>query len=120
MNKELVIKSTLKELGVTPGMLGYRYIVDAISSIVDDQDKLRNILKGLFADIARKHNTTVSRVERAIRHSIEVSYVQAPLAVIDNIFGNTVPISRDKPTSKQYLATVSDYVRDVLAFEEGA
>ena len=117
-SKEQVIKRTLKELGVKPGVNGYKYLVEAIVAVHDDESRLRGLVKGLYTDIAHKYNVSATSVERAIRCSIEVSYTQAPLEAVANVFGNTLPPYKDKPANKQYIATVADYVRDIVRYEE--
>lgn len=113
-NKELLVKSTLKALGMRPTMHGYMYLVDVISAVVDDPHVLDGINKGMFSIIALRHNTNAKCVERCIRHAIADSYTSAPLDLIEDIFGNSVPPHKDKPTAKHYIAAVADYVRDQL------
>lgn len=113
-----IIKRTLKDLGVPPSMSGYGYLVDTVSEVIDDHTKLRGINYGLYVDLAKRNGVTPKAVERAIRHAIEVSYTTAPLNVVNNIFGNVVSPDKDKPTNKQYIATLADYVRDALRYEE--
>ena len=114
MSNILIIKRTLKEIGVSPSVKGYYYLVEAIDAVIDDRDKLTSICKGLYADIAIRYQTKYSAVERCIRDAITNSYTHAPLKDIERVFGNTLMPGRDVPTNKQYIATVADYIRDNL------
>lgn len=115
MGNTVIIKRTLKELGVTPSLKGYYYhLVDAIDAVIDDRNRLVNICKVLYVDIALKYQSTYAAVERGIRDAILKSYTYAPLEDIERVFGNILPPTRDVPTNKQYIATVADYIRDNL------
>lgn len=114
MSNILIIKRTLKELGVSPSLKGYYYLVDAVEATIVDRSKLTSICKGLYTDIAVNHQTKYSAVERCIRDAIVNSYTHAPLANIERVFCNTLLPGRDVPTNKQYIATVADYIRDNL------
>ena len=114
MGNITIIKRTLKEIGVSPSLKGYYYLVEAVDAVISDSNKLTNICKGLYADIARTYQTNYSAVERCIRDAIVNSYTHAPLDNIERVFGNTLLPGRDVPTNKQYIATVADYISDNL------
>lgn len=118
MNKEQRIKQTLITLGVRAASLGYVYLVDAVSAIVDNPHAIRGICKGVYADIANKYNVKYASVERCIRYAIEESYTTAPLEVIERIFGNSVPFNKTRPTARHYIAAVADHVRSEIAAAE--
>lgn len=110
--KEYAVKRTLKSLGANPAFAGYTYLVEAITIAIDKPEATRHIVNDIYSGIAERHNSPIYNVERCIRYSIETSYAAAPLKVINEVFGNTVSISKRRPTNKQYIATVADYLRD--------
>jgi two-component system response regulator (stage 0 sporulation protein A) len=115
MNKEQLIKQTLLTLGVRATSMGYIYLVDVISIIVDDPHAIRGICRGAYTTIADKYNVKYANVERCIRYAIEESYTTAPLDAIERIFGNSVPTNKDHPAARHYIAAVADLVRSEIA-----
>ena len=90
---------------------GYHYLRDAIIMAVDDMDVLNAITKVLYPTIAKMHQTTASRVERAIRHAIEVAWSRGKLDTLDELFGYTVSNGKGKPTNSEFIALIADTIR---------
>ena len=111
--KELKIYITkiLHELGIPSHIKGYQYIRDSIFMIYENPDLIGGITKELYPDIAKKYNTTMSRVERAIRHAIEVSWNRGDWDLMEDIFGHSVDIDKAKPTNSEFIVTVADKMR---------
>ena len=107
---ELEISNLLKTLGVSPHLLGYRYLRYAIQLQLLDDTYADSMTKRLYPSIAKKFNTAVTRAERAIRHAIEEGWLKANMDVIEDVFGNIVDYNRGKPTNTQYITTVADYL----------
>ena len=108
---ESMITNLLHTVGVPSHLKGYRYLKDAIKLVVDDLQLLSHITKELYPELASKFDTTVSRVERAIRHAIEVSWNRGNWDLMEEIFGNSVDIDRAKPTNSEFMVTVADKLR---------
>ncbi|MBR4617820.1 MAG: sporulation transcription factor Spo0A [Bacilli bacterium] len=115
-NLEKSITKILHELGVPSHIKGYQYIRDGIVMIYDSPGMVGGITKELYPDIAKKYDTTVSRVERAIRHAIEVSWNRGNWDLMEEIFGYSVDIDKAKPTNSEFIVTVADKLR--LEFHE--
>ena len=98
----------LHDLGMPSHIKGYQYIRDAIIMMYNDSSYIGGITKQLYPDIANKYDTTPSRVERAIRHAIEVSWTRGDYDLMDEIFGHSVDFDRAKPTNSEFLATLAD------------
>lgn len=114
--KSVAIRKTLDQIGVKHSLKGYRYIISAIEKGLDDRNKLNYITKVLYVEIARENDSTPSRVERAIRHAIEVAWCRGNARVINNIFGYTVSTEKCKPTNSEFIALVTDFV--AMNYEE--
>ena len=108
---ETKITSILHEIGVPAHIRGYHYMREAIIMAVDDLDVLNYITKELYPTIAKKCNTTPSRVERAIRHAIEVAWARGKVEIIDSMFGYTINNHKGKPTNSEFIALISDRLR---------
>lgn len=108
---EAKVTNIMHEIGVPAHIKGYHYLRDAILMVVDNMDLLGAVTKELYPNIAEKHNTTPSRVERAIRHAIEVAWTRGKLDTIDKIFGYTVSTNRGKPTNSEFIAMIADKLR---------
>ena len=104
------ISKLLHDLGMPSHIKGYQYIRDAIILIHDDPKHFSRITKQLYPTIAQKYDTTSSRVERAIRHAIEVSWCRGDYDLMDEIFGHSVDFDRAKPTNSEFLATLADKI----------
>lgn len=110
-NLEISITRMLHELGMPAHIKGYQYIRDGILMIYNNPDIIGGITKELYPDVASKYNTTVSRVERAIRHAIEVSWNRGNWDLMEEIFGHSVDIDKAKPTNSEFIVTIADKLR---------
>ena len=112
-NKSLQEKVTeiIHEVGVPAHIKGYQYLREAIIMSVEDMDMLNSITKILYPSIAKKFATTPSRVERAIRHAIEVAWSRGRMDTIDEMFGYTINCRKGKPTNSEFIALVTDRIR---------
>jgi two-component system response regulator (stage 0 sporulation protein A) len=110
-NLDTCITSIIHEIGVPAHIKGYLYLREAISMVYNDIELLGSITKVLYPDIAKKFNTTASRVERAIRHAIEVAWSRGNIDSISSLFGYTVSMSKAKPTNSEFIAMVADKLR---------
>lgn len=110
-NLEIEVTSIMHEIGVPAHIKGYQYLRDAIIMVIKDLDVINSITKQLYPGIAREYNTTPSRVERAIRHAIEVAWSRGQVDTIDALFGYTVSIGKGKPTNSEFIAMVADKLR---------
>lgn len=108
---EANITNIIHEIGVPAHIKGYMYLREAITMVYNDIELLGSITKVLYPDIAKKFNTTASRVERAIRHAIEVAWSRGNIDSISALFGYTVSISKAKPTNSEFIAMVADKLR---------
>jgi two-component system, response regulator, stage 0 sporulation protein A len=105
------ITAIIHEIGVPAHIKGYMYLREAITMVYNDVELLGSITKVLYPDIAKKFNTTASRVERAIRHAIEVAWSRGNMDSIGTLFGYTVSNSKAKPTNSEFIAMVADKLR---------
>jgi two-component system response regulator (stage 0 sporulation protein A) len=110
-NLEVEVTNIMHEIGVPAHIKGYQYLREAIMMVVKDLDIINSITKQLYPSIARGYNTTPSRVERAIRHAIEVAWSRGQVDAIDALFGYTVNIGKGKPTNSEFIAMVADKLR---------
>ncbi len=108
---ESQITTIIHEIGVPAHIKGYQYLRDAIIMSVQDMDMLNSVTKVLYPGIAKKYHTTASRVERAIRHAIEVAWSRGKMDTIDEMFGYTVSNYKGKPTNSEFIALVTDRIR---------
>ncbi len=108
---EARVTNVLHEIGVPAHIRGYHYIREAIMISINDMDVLNYITKELYPVIAKKCNTTPSRVERAIRHAIEVAWNRGKLEVLDSLFGYTISNTKGKPTNSEFIALLADRLR---------
>lgn len=108
---EMAVTNVIHDLGVPAHIKGYQYIRTAIMMVVENMDLLNYITKNLYPDIAKLYNTTSSRVERAIRHSIEVAWNRGKPELTNEIFGYTVHNGKGKPTNSEFIAMVADRIR---------
>ena len=110
-NLQVSITKILHELGVPSHIKGYQYIREGIAILFEHPDVIGGITKELYPDIASKYDTTVSRVERAIRHAIEVSWNRGNWQLMEEIFGHSVDIDKAKPTNSEFIVTIADKLR---------
>lgn len=110
-NLQISISKMLHELGMPSHIKGYQYIREAISMVYDNPEIVGGITKELYPELASKFDTTVSRVERAIRHAIEVSWNRGDWDLMEEVFGHSVDIDKAKPTNSEFIVTVADKLR---------
>lgn len=110
-NLEDDITQMLHEVGIPAHIKGYQYLRDAIEISVLDKEMLTSVTKVLYPSIAKKHSTTPSRVERAIRHAIEVAWSRGEMDTINDLFGYTVSRGKGKPTNSEFIALIADKIR---------
>ena len=108
---EIEITNIIHEIGVPAHIKGYHYLRDAIIMVVEDIDLLGAVTKELYPAIAKANKTTPSRVERAIRHAIEVAWNRGRLETINSLFGYTVQNDKGKPTNSEFIAIIADKLR---------
>ena len=108
---ETRVTEVIHEVGVPAHIKGYQYLREAICMTVKDTELMNSVTKILYPDIAKKYQTTASRVERAIRHAIEVAWTRGRLETIEALFGYTVNTGKGKPTNSEFIALVSDKIR---------
>lgn len=116
---EAKITNMIHEIGVPAHIKGYLYLREAIAMVIQDIELLGAVTKELYPSIAHKFNTTPSRVERAIRHAIEVAWTRGKVDTIDKIFGYTVNNNKGKPTNSEFIAMVADKLRLEIEIMEG-
>ena len=110
-NLENDVTQMLHEIGIPAHIKGYQYLRDAIIMSVSDKEMLASVTKILYPTIAKKHQTTPSRVERAIRHAIEVAWSRGKMDTINELFGYTVSTGKGKPTNSEFIALIVDKIR---------
>lgn len=108
---ETEITNIIHEIGVPAHIKGYMYLREAITMVVNDMELLSAVTKELYPSIAKKYNTTASRVERAIRHAIEVAWGRGQIEAINKLFGYTVHNDKGKPTNSEFIAIIEDKLR---------
>lgn len=110
-NLETRVTNMIHEIGIPAHIKGYHYLRDAIMMSVEDMDVLNAITKVLYPTVAKKYQTTSSRVERAIRHAIEVAWSRGKLDTLDELFGYTVSNGKGKPTNSEFIALIADTIQ---------
>ncbi len=110
-NLQVSITNMLHELGIPSHIKGYQYIREAVGMIFENPGIIGGITKELYPDLASKFDTTTSRVERAIRHAIEVSWNRGNIDFMEEIFGYSVDIDKAKPTNSEFMVTIADKLR---------
>jgi len=110
-NLQVSISKILHELGIPSHIKGYQYIREGVGIIFNDPSVIGGITKELYPELANKYKTTVSRVERAIRHAIEVSWNRGNWSMMEDIFGHSVDIDKAKPTNSEFIVTIADKLR---------
>ncbi len=108
---EAQITKIIHEVGVPAHIKGYIYLREAIAMVIDNIDLLSAVTKELYPSIAKKYNTTASRVERAIRHAIEVAWGRGKIDTINSLFGYTINNEKGKPTNSEFIAMIADKLR---------
>ena len=108
---ESSITEIIHEVGVPAHIKGYQYIREAIILAVNNMEVINSVTKQLYPTLARKFKTTPSRVERAIRHAIEVAWARGEMDVNNKVFGNTISASKGKPTNSEFIAMIAEKLR---------
>lgn len=101
----------IHELGIPSHIMGYQYLKDAVILTAQNRDHINAITKVLYPEIARRNNTTASRVERAIRHAIDVAFTRGNVEFITSLFGFSINPNKGKPTNSEFIAVISDHLR---------
>ncbi|MCH5271283.1 MAG: sporulation transcription factor Spo0A [Lachnospiraceae bacterium] len=105
------VTDMIHEIGVPAHIKGYQYLRESIMMAVEDNTMLSSITKILYPTIAKKFQTTPSRVERAIRHAIEVAWSRGRMETLDALFGYTINTGKGKPTNSEFIALIADRIR---------
>ena len=108
---EVKVTDILHQIGVPAHIKGYHYLRDSIIMSVEHPEIINAVTKQLYPSVAKKYDTTSSRVERAIRHAIEVAWDRGDVDVLNSYFGYTIHISRGKPTNSEFIAMIADKLR---------
>ena len=108
---EMRVTGIIHDIGVPAHIKGYQYLREAIILSIDDTEMMNSVTKVLYPTVAKKFSTTPSRVERAIRHAIEVAWDRGDVDVLSSYFGYTIQSSRGKPTNSEFIAMISDKLR---------
>jgi two-component system, response regulator, stage 0 sporulation protein A len=109
------VAELLRRTGVPAHLQGYRYLKDAVQYVLDNGGDLCGMTKELYPAVARMHSTVPARVERSIRHAIEVAWNRADLGELQRLFGSTINHSRGKPTNSEFVAMLADHLRGVAS-----
>lgn len=105
---QTLVTAIIHEIGVPAHIKGYQYLREAIMIAVDDMDVINAVTKVLYPEVARRYGTTASRVERAIRHAIEVAWDRGDIETLQKYFGYTVSNAKGKPTNSEFIAMIAD------------
>lgn len=105
------VTNMIHEIGVPAHIKGYQYLREAIMMSVEDSSMISSITKILYPTIAKRFQTTPSRVERAIRHAIEVAWSRGRMETLDSLFGYTIDTGKGKPTNSEFIALIADKIR---------
>ncbi|MBP2649347.1 MAG: sporulation transcription factor Spo0A [Firmicutes bacterium] len=108
---DVEVTTIIREIGIPAHIKGYQYLRDAIIMIINEVELLGAVTKVLYPMIAEKYSTTPSRVERAIRHAIEVAWSRGNMDMINRLFGYTVKLEKGKPTNSEFMAMIADKLR---------
>ena len=117
-NLEMMVTNIIHQIGVPAHIKGYHYLRDGILLAVKDHNMINSVTKLLYPTIAKMNNTTSSRVERAIRHAIEVAWDRGDVDVLNSFFGYTIRNTRGKPTNSEFIAMIADNLK--LQLKSGA
>lgn len=105
------LRQILLELGAPDHLLGHQYVVEGILMVANDRTYINNITFGLYPQLAVRFDTTATRVERAIRHLVEVTWMRGDMEVLEKYFGNTVSLDKGKPTNGEFIARLANVVK---------
>ena len=107
---EIIVTDIIHQIGVPAHIKGYHYLREAIISSVNDREMLESVTKILYPTVAKKFSTTSSRVERAIRHAIEIAWDRGDIDTLNSFFGYTVNTGKGKPTNSEFIALITDKI----------
>ncbi len=110
-NQEAIVTDMLHNLGIPSHIRGYQFIKDGVLMVYKEKNSIAYITKDIYPQIALKYHTTPTRVERAIRHAIEISWNRGDINLMESIFGNSLNVNRDKPTNAEYITTLADRLK---------
>lgn len=105
------ITELIHEVGVPAHIMGYRYVQDAIAMAIEDMSVMHHVTKHMYPAIAKKYKTTPSKVERAIRHAIELAWSRGNVDIHEKLFGYTINADKGKPSNSEFIAIVADWIR---------
>jgi len=105
------ITQIMRDVGVPAHIKGYQYMRDAVMLVIDDMELISSVTKRLYPELAKRYKTTPSRVERAIRHAIEVAWTRGQVETIHELFGYTINTKKGKPTNSEFIAMIADKLR---------
>jgi len=108
---KMLVTDLLHQIGVPAHIKGYRYLRDAIRLTIEDSEFIDSVTKKLYPSVAKLHKTTSSRVERAIRHAIEVAWDRGYIDLIEDLFGYTIHSEKGKPTNSEFIALIADHLK---------
>ena len=108
---QVTVSEIMHQIGVPAHIKGYQYLREAIMLSINDREMMSSVTKVLYPTVAKMYSTTASRVERAIRHAIEVAWDRGDVDVLSSYFGYTIQSTRGKPTNSEFIAMISDKVR---------
>lgn len=111
---ESLVRDILLELGAPENLLGHPYMVEAILLVVEDRAYIDNVTFGLYPQVAAKFDTTAGRVERALRHLVEVIFDRGDWDILQRYFGNTIASHKGKPTNSEFIARIANVVKQQL------
>lgn len=109
-NLEIIVTDIIHQIGVPAHIKGYHYLREAIISCVNDREMLESVTKLLYPSVAKKFTTTPSRVERAIRHAIEIAWDRGDVDTLNSFFGYTINVGKGKPTNSEFIALITDKI----------
>ena len=109
-NLEIIVTAIIHQIGVPAHIKGYHYLREAILESVNDQEMLESVTKLLYPSVAKKFATTPSRVERAIRHAIEIAWDRGDIDTLNSFFGYTINTGKGKPTNSEFIALITDKI----------
>ena len=110
-NIEIEVTNIMHDIGIPAHVQGHQYLREAIICVMKNSDALVGVTKQLYPDIAKKYNTTATRVERSIRHAIEMAWGRGKVDTLQSLFGYTINISKSKPTNSEFIAMIADKLR---------
>ena len=108
---EIMVTDVIQKLGIPAQIKGYHYLRTAVLSAIENSQLMECVTKQLYPCVAKKYDTTSSRVERAIRHAIEIAWDRGNAEIINNFFGYTIDTYRSRPTNSEFIALITDKIR---------